>query len=87
MTPKERRTLCHQCAAKTLSEICAAKHKTRISRRPADNQADILLTEHLAWLAHQLAAEIADKDPNGVTHALCRAATVQWRRTFMGEGR
>ena len=75
-----------QGAAISFSEVGTAKYKTRNSRRPADNQVAILLTEHLAWRAHQLAVEIADNDPNGVTYFLRRAATAQWRRTFMGEG-
>lgn len=38
---------------------------------------------NLSWRAHQLAAEIADADPNAVTQTLRRAATAQWRRTFL----
>ena len=73
-------------AADRSSEVGTAKYKTRNSRRTADNQVAILLTEHLAWRAHQLAVEIVDNDPNGVTYSLRRAATAQWRRTFMAEG-
>lgn len=39
--------------------------------------------EHLAWRAHQLAVEITDNDPNAVTQTLRRAATAEWRRTFL----
>ncbi len=40
-------------------------------------------SERLAWRAHQLAVEVADHEPNAVSHALRRAATAQWRSTFL----
>ena len=42
--------------------------------------------ERIAWQAHQLASEIADRDATAVTHALRRAATEQWRRLYFELG-
>lgn len=41
------------------------------------------IAEYLAWRSHQLAVEIANADSNAVTQTLRRAATAQWRRTFL----
>ena len=56
-----------------------------ISRRRENHAGNRLAenTEHLAWLAHQRAVEIASDNPDSVAQALRRAATAEWRRTFL----
>ena len=55
-----------------------------IASRRHDGVGDQLASnaERIAWGAHKLASEIADRDATAVTHALRRAATEQWRRLY-----
>lgn len=63
--------------------MMSAQPETGLRRTVPASDRLVENSQRIAWKAHQLGVEIAEREPSAISHALRRAATAEWRRTYL----